>query len=604
MLVKCYVLMAKAYLAKGEKENALDYLAESQKLDPGKLDLKQAMNYTKYLLEFYSSLGDYQKALEQSNKLLMLTDSIDMVKMAEKVSLLTESFELEQMEGQLSQKEEQLKKNRMIAFLFIAISALILLLAGIIFFFLRQKQKAARLLEKQNREIEQARARAEQSEKFKEQFLARMSHEIRTPLNAVIGMTGLLLDEPQPPKTENYLKSIKQAGEHLTGIINEILDLSKIDAGKLELYEAPFHMPDLLKDIGNLFQTRAKEKELQLIIEKGDGSPDWFLGDSNRIRQILVNLVGNAVKFTDQGSVQVKMTADDIRENKAMITFSVEDTGPGIPKEAQAKIFEEYVQAGQAGDQKVAGTGLGLSIVRKLVNRMGGTLALESEPGKGSAFSFTVPLTLSSEEAWKALQKEKDLALTAMKGAYRILVVEDNPSNQIVTEGMLEKILPEAKTIIDIGGQDAKIITVAADGRVRDFVMNDKCAAGTGRFLEMTALKLDCTLDGLSLLAEGSNHALDLSSTCVVFAESEIVGLIAANSSPADIARAVHNSIAKRVLTQISALDFEPPVVFTGGVALNRDLARCLSRELATPVSVPSLPLITGALGAAILAVP
>lgn len=164
--------------------------------------------------------------------------------------------------------------------------------------------------------------------------------------------------------------------------------------------------------------------------------------------------------------------------------------------------------------------------------------------------------------------------------------------------------LPEAKTIIDIGGQDAKIITVAADGRVRDFVMNDKCAAGTGRFLEMTALKLDCTLDGLSLLAEGSNHALDLSSTCVVFAESEIVGLIAANSSPADIARAVHNSIAKRVLTQISALDFEPPVVFTGGVALNRDLARCLSRELATPVSVPSLPLITGALGAAILAVP
>ena len=383
MLVKCYVLMAKAYLAKGEKENALDYLAESQKLDPGKLDLKQAMNYTKYLLEFYSSLGDYQKALEQSNKLLMLTDSIDMVKMAEKVSLLTESFELEQMEGQLSQKEEQLRKNRMIAFLFIAISALILLLAGIIFFFLRQKQKAARLLEKQNREIEQARARAEQSEKFKEQFLARMSHEIRTPLNAVIGMTGLLLDEPQPPKTENYLKSIKQAGEHLTGIINEILDLSKIDAGKLELYEAPFHMPDLLKDIGNLFQTRAKEKELQLIIEKADGSPDWFLGDSNRIRQILVNLVGNAIKFTDQGSVQVKMTADDIRENKAMITFSVEDTGPGIPKEAQAKIFEEYVQAGQAGDQKVAGTGLGLSIVRKLVNRMGGTLALESEPGKG-----------------------------------------------------------------------------------------------------------------------------------------------------------------------------------------------------------------------------
>ncbi len=162
--------------------------------------------------------------------------------------------------------------------------------------------------------------------------------------------------------------------------------------------------------------------------------------------------------------------------------------------------------------------------------------------------------------------------------------------------------LPEAKTIIDIGGQDSKIISIAADGKVRDFVMNDKCAAGTGRFLEMTALRLDCALDGLSRLAEDSRRELDLSSTCVVFAESEIVGMIAGNSSPADIARAVHNSIAKRVLTQISALDYEPPVVFTGGVALNGDLARCLSRQLETPVSVASLPLITGALGAAILA--
>lgn len=161
---------------------------------------------------------------------------------------------------------------------------------------------------------------------------------------------------------------------------------------------------------------------------------------------------------------------------------------------------------------------------------------------------------------------------------------------------------PEARTIIDIGGQDAKIITLAADGKVRDFVMNDKCAAGTGRFLEMTALRLDCTLDQLSQLASLSTAALNISSTCVVFAESEIVGMIAENAAPADIARAVHNSIASRVLTQISALAFEPPVVFTGGVALNNDLVACLARQLQLPVGVPPSPEITGALGAAILA--
>lgn len=160
----------------------------------------------------------------------------------------------------------------------------------------------------------------------------------------------------------------------------------------------------------------------------------------------------------------------------------------------------------------------------------------------------------------------------------------------------------EARTVIDIGGQDSKIITLAADGKVRDFVMNDKCAAGTGRFLEMTALRLDCTLDELSRLASLSTRALDISSTCVVFAESEIVGMISENAAPADIARAVHNSIASRVLTQISALAFEPPVSFTGGVALNSDLVRCLAQQLQTPVSVPPSPEITGALGAAILA--
>lgn len=160
---------------------------------------------------------------------------------------------------------------------------------------------------------------------------------------------------------------------------------------------------------------------------------------------------------------------------------------------------------------------------------------------------------------------------------------------------------PEARTIIDIGGQDAKIITLEEDGRVRDFVMNDKCAAGTGRFLEMTAIRLGCTLDELSSLAELATQNLAINSTCVVFAESEIIGLIAANVHPAEIIRAVHESIAGRVLTQISGLLYAPPLVFTGGVAQNSALVNCLARQLQAPISVPPDPEITAALGAALL---
>jgi signal transduction histidine kinase/AmiR/NasT family two-component response regulator len=457
-LSESYVMSAEAYLVKGQKKKALEEVSEAESLKFKDSDLMSSVHYASGLASIYRYCGDYKKATDYYVKFIDLIDSLDRVQMAEKVRQLNESFEVEQVQGQLSHKEQQLAKNRVITYLFIALSLLILIMALIVYYFLRQKQKAAKLLLQQNAEIEKARNRAEQSEKFKERFLASMSHEIRTPLNAVIGMTGLLLDEPQPPKTENYLKNIKQAGEHLTGIINEILDLSKIDAGKLELHEAPFSINKLLEEMGNLFEVRAKEKDLQLIIHKDESTPDWVFGDVGRIRQVLLNLAGNAIKFTERGSIQIKTTPGMINDGKVAITFTVEDTGPGIPKEQQALIFEEFIQAGQGTDQRVTGTGLGLSIARKLAQRLGGILSLESEPGKGSAFSFTIPLELSSAEAYHAIQKEMELSELAMKGSFRILVVEDNPSNQIVTEGMLEKILPESVTTLAEDGFKALVL--------------------------------------------------------------------------------------------------------------------------------------------------
>ncbi len=161
--------------------------------------------------------------------------------------------------------------------------------------------------------------------------------------------------------------------------------------------------------------------------------------------------------------------------------------------------------------------------------------------------------------------------------------------------------VPEVRTIIDVGGQDAKIISLTPEGKIKDFVMNDKCAAGTGRFLEMVANRLEVSLDKLSELAQQSKNTLTISSTCVVFAESEIIGMIAKNTAPADIAYAAHISVAKRIITQLSAVDFIPPIVFTGGVAQNKNLVQCLGGLLNTPIITPPNPEITGALGAAIL---
>jgi len=387
-LVSCYLVLCRVYLAKGETQAALKVATTGWDWCKKFSTPESYEEYLGVLGKLYFALGRYRESAIFYRGQKAYSDSLKKVEMTEKVAQLSNSYEVEQLDEQLKVKEQQLKDNRFITWLFIAISALILILALIIFYFLRQKQKVAKLLELQNHEIAKARNRAVQSEKFKERFLASMSHEIRTPLNAVIGMTGLLLDEHQPPKTENYLRNIKQAGEHLTGIINDILDLSKIEAGKLELHESPFNLQLLLEEMKNLFEVRAKEKAIQLIIPDPEGVAEWVSGDSQRIRQVLLNLAGNAIKFTNHGSVQIKISQEGTESRKQLIRFMVEDTGSGIPESEQAAIFEEFTQGGQSDDQKVAGTGLGLSISKKLVEQRGGTLKVVSEPGKGSIFSL------------------------------------------------------------------------------------------------------------------------------------------------------------------------------------------------------------------------
>lgn len=450
LLIFSYKGLANVYLAKDNYAKAQEYghMCRDMAKSIGHKVVMREIDET--MAQMYEEMGDFKKALFYYQEFKAYSDSISNEENKTEIARLGLKYEYDK-KLELKENEQQQAAeihDKEVAYYnkirLVLIGVVVLLLGFAIFMIINRR----RLLK--------ARQEADKANSYKSEFLANMSHEIRTPLNAVIGFSDLLSQTKLEPFQSNYSRTIKQAADSLLNLVNDVLDFSKIEAGKMELDPKPVDLRQTIDYTFSITRYAASQKQLNVNLTLGESVPQTVTADSNRLKQVLINLLNNAIKFTPKGEVRLIVERiQDISANEAIFRFSVTDTGVGIEKANQQKIFDAFEQEDSSTSRRFGGTGLGLAICNKLLQLMGSKLQLQSEVGVGSTFFFDLKLHYSNEIIIEAKEEwSREISTELSQREWKIIIAEDNPVNNLLTTTILKNMLPKARILGATNGEE------------------------------------------------------------------------------------------------------------------------------------------------------
>ncbi|WP_298525252.1 response regulator [uncultured Christiangramia sp.] len=441
--------LARAFQYDGNYERAEQSAKKS-------LEISKAADYTGMIMYSYNLLseiaqerGNYASALEllrQGNKIRETIFDVNKEALATEANARLGNSALkstvDQLTAQQAENERTLKVNKLTTILSVALITILSLLTLSLYKNNNLRARANELLQKKNSELILAKENAEKASLAKAQFLTTITHELRTPLYAVTGLTHLLLEESPTESQKEHLNSLKFSGEYLLSLINNILDLNKLEANKVEIVKTNFDLEKRISDVLIALKNSADDRNTKLHFSYDKGIPAKLIGDPLKVSQILINLIGNSIKFTEDGDIWIAVNKTRQDGKFVSLLFEIKDNGEGIGKEKQKAIFENFTQGSTQINRKFGGTGLGLSIVKNLLSLLNSEIELESDLGKGSTFTFELQFEAETLETKPAepVASSKDIVLTndIMKDK-NILIVEDNKINQMITRKILEK---------------------------------------------------------------------------------------------------------------------------------------------------------------------
>ncbi|MEO0527308.1 MAG: response regulator [Bacteroidota bacterium] len=502
-------------------EGSIDYAKSALKLAQENNFSKEVFETNQILGSIYEKVEKYDLSLVHNRNLLKIRDSIFTIekvkteaKTADKIQFDFMNETIKRQDVKIEELNESANRSEITAILTSAFLTIISLLAVSLYRNNQIKLKTNDLLQTKNKELQNARDAAVQAMEAKTNFLSTVSHELRTPLYAVTGLTHLLLEENPSKNQKEHLKSLKFSGDYLLNFINDILQINKIDADKLEPLNIELNLKKVLTDVISSLQQSAKENKTEIILDYDDNIPHHLMSDPLKLSQIFMNLIGNALKFTKNGKVTVIAKLMKKVEEDVTLYFEVKDTGIGISKDQQQSIFDSFEQGSIQINREYGGTGLGLTIVKSLLGLFDSKIQLESEFGKGSSFFFELPVkskdSVVDDIPFEITQKEYDL-----KGLH-LLVVEDNKINQVITKKMLNK----REVSCDIASNGTKAVEMANENKYDGILMDihmpgisgDEATRQIREFdkdipiIALTAISLDDSLE--NFYAAGCNDVV------------------------------------------------------------------------------------------------